>query len=76
MHWIIVAIPDCRPEYIEAFENMSNLATKSSVSGHKFKIHTPLIQMTKAEIILTGLDLGIDYGLTSSCYDPDKNGNP
>ena len=68
--------PDCRPEYIQAFENMSNLATKSSVSGHKFKIHTPLIQMTKAEIILTGLDLGIDYGLTSSCYDPDKNGNP
>jgi len=68
--------PDCRPEYIQAFENMSNLATKSSVSGQKFKIHTPLIKMTKAEIILTGLDLGIDYGLTSSCYDPDKNGNP
>lgn len=68
--------PDCRPEYIQAFENMSNLATKSSVSGHKFKIHTPLIQMTKAEIILTGLDLGIDYSMTSSCYDPEKNGNP
>ncbi len=68
--------PDCRPEYITAFEKMSNLATKASVSGFTFQIHTPLIQMTKAEIILAGSKLGIDYSLTSSCYDPSKNGNP
>ena len=68
--------PDCRPEYISAFEKMSNLATKASVEGATFQIHTPLIQMTKAEIILTGLKLGIDYSLTSSCYDPNKNGIP
>ena len=68
--------PDCRPEYISAFEKMSNLATKASIKGATFQIHTPLIQMTKAEIILTGLKLGIDYSLTSSCYDPNKNGIP
>ncbi len=68
--------PDCRPEYILAFEKMCNLATKASVTGSIFQIHTPLIQMTKAEIILTGLKLGIDYSLTFSCYDPSKKGNP
>ncbi len=68
--------PDCRTEYISAFERMSNLATKASVEGATFQIHTPLIQMTKAEIILAGLKLGIDYSLTSSCYDPNENGIP
>jgi len=68
--------PDCRPEYISAFEKMSNLATKASIKGATFQIHTPLIQMTKAEIILSGLKLGIDYSLTSSCYDPKKEGIP
>ncbi|MEW6212318.1 MAG: 7-cyano-7-deazaguanine synthase [Acidobacteriota bacterium] len=63
--------PDCRPEYIEAFELMANLATKAGVEGRlRLKIHTPLIRMTKAEIIKTGLRLGVDYSLTHSCYDP------
>src|ERR1700704_5875914 len=63
--------PDCRPEYIEAFERMANLATKAGVEGsQQLKIHTPLIGMTKAEIIKRGLGLGVDYALTSSCYDP------
>jgi 7-cyano-7-deazaguanine synthase len=63
--------PDCRPEYIKAFEGMANLATKVAVEGRlKFKIHTPLISMTKAEIIKKGAELGLDYGLTWSCYDP------
>jgi 7-cyano-7-deazaguanine synthase len=63
--------PDCRPEYISAFEAMANLATKAGVEGaSRFRIHTPLIQMSKAEIIRLGLDLGVDYGLTHSCYDP------
>ena len=67
--------PDCRPEFIEAFERMANLGTKSGVEGTgRFTIHTPLISMTKAEIIRTGLALGIDYRLTHSCYDPDANG--
>jgi len=67
--------PDCRPEYIAAFENMANLATKAAVEGAgRYTIHTPLIRMTKAEIIRTGLDLGIDYGKTHSCYDPDPDG--
>lgn len=61
--------PDCRPEYIAAFEAMANLATKSALETG-IKIHTPLISMTKAEIIKTGIDLGVDYSLTSSCYDP------
>lgn len=62
---------DCRPEYIEAFERMAALATKAGVEGRlKLKIHTPLIRMTKAEIIKTGLRLGVDYSLTHSCYDP------
>ena len=68
--------PDCRPEYIEAFQNMANLATKAGVEGQRLTIHTPLITMTKAEIIATGLGLRVDYGLTSSCYDPDPAGHP
>ena len=68
--------PDCRPEYISSFEKTANLATKAGVCGSSFKIHTPLIDMTKSEIIKVGLDLGIDYSLTSSCYDPDQEGNP
>lgn len=67
--------PDCRPEYIEAFETMANLATKAGVEGRlRLKIHTPLIAMTKAEIIRTGLRLGVDYSLTHSCYDPSPQG--
>ena len=68
--------PDCRPEYVAAFQNMANLATKAGVEGQQLSIHTPLITLTKAEIIATGLALGVDYGLTSSCYDPDDSGNP
>jgi 7-cyano-7-deazaguanine synthase len=67
--------PDCRPVYIEQFERLANLATKASVEGSlRFKIHTPLIHLTKAEIIRTGTSLGVDYGLTRSCYDPDPLG--
>jgi len=67
--------PDCRPEYIEAFEKMANLATKAGVEGRmRLKIQTPLIAMTKAEIIKTGLALGVDYSLTHSCYDPSADG--
>ena len=67
--------PDCRPEYIEAFERMANLATRAGVEGHtRLKIHTPLIAMTKAEIIRRGLALGVDYALTHSCYDPTPEG--
>jgi len=63
--------PDCRPEYITAFERMANLATKAGVEGRQqLKIHTPLIQLTKAGTIRRGLELGVDYGLTHSCYDP------
>ncbi|NEV61932.1 7-cyano-7-deazaguanine synthase QueC [Thiorhodococcus minor] len=69
--------PDCRPEYIAAFERMASLATAAGVEGRQsFKIHTPLIQLTKAEIIRQGLALGVDYGLTSSCYDPGADGRP
>jgi 7-cyano-7-deazaguanine synthase len=67
--------PDCRPEYIAAFEAMANLATKAGVEGTgRFRLHTPLIDMTKAEIIRTGVTLGVDYGLTHSCYDPGPEG--
>ena len=67
--------PDCRPEYIAAFETMANLATKAGVEGNGgFRIHTPLIGMTKAEIIAAGVALGVDYGLTHSCYDPAPSG--
>jgi 7-cyano-7-deazaguanine synthase len=69
--------PDCRPEYILAYETMANLATRAGVEGHQqLKIHTPLIRMTKAEIIAWGMRLDIDYGLTSSCYDPGADGRP
>jgi len=69
--------PDCRPEFIEAFETMANLATKAGVEGRQtLKIHTPLIAMTKAQIIARGIELGVDYGLTSSCYDPSEAGVP
>ena len=67
--------PDCRPEYIEAFEKMASLATKAGVEGRlRLKIHTPLIAMTKAKIIQAGLKLGVDYSLTHSCYDPGPQG--
>lgn len=67
--------PDCRPEFIEAFTRMANLATKAGVEGQaKFTIHTPLIHWTKAEIIRQGTRLGVDYGLTHTCYDPDPQG--
>ena len=68
--------PDCRPEFIESFERTANLATKAGVSGNQFKIHTPLIHLTKAEIIRKGIELGVDYGMTTSCYDPQENGDP
>ncbi len=67
--------PDCRPEYIAAFANMANLATKAGVEGHTLTVHTPLIDLPKTEIIKIGLDLGVDYGLTHSCYDPDPAGH-
>jgi 7-cyano-7-deazaguanine synthase len=66
--------PDCRPEYIAAFEQMANLATKAGVEGRRIRVHAPLITMTKAEIIQTGLRLGVNYGLTHSCYDPLPDG--
>jgi 7-cyano-7-deazaguanine synthase len=66
--------PDCRPEYLEAFERMAALATKAGVEGQPIRIHAPLIRMTKAEIIKKGIELGVDYGLTRSCYDPDPEG--
>jgi len=67
--------PDCRPEFVEAFERMANLATKAGVEGAtKLRIRTPLIKRTKAEIIRLGHDLGVDYSLTHSCYDPDSQG--
>ena len=69
--------PDFRPEFIEAFERMANLATKAGVEGcQKLKIHTPLIRLSKAEIIRRGIKLGVDYSITSSCYDPSTNGEP
>jgi 7-cyano-7-deazaguanine synthase len=68
--------PDCRPEYISAYQRMANLATKAGVEGRQnVTIHAPLINMTKAEIIQKGLELGVDYSLTHSCYDPDEVGN-
>lgn len=69
--------PDCRPAFIEAYERMANLATRAGVEGTaRITIHTPLIDMTKAQIIRTGLDLGVDYKLTISCYDPHRDGRP
>ena len=66
--------PDCRPEFIAAFEQMANLATRAGVEGHRCTIHAPLIRMSKAQIITTGTGLGVDYGQTLSCYNPDANG--
>jgi len=69
--------PDCRPEFIEAFERLANLATKAGVESRlNLKIHTPLISLSKSEIISKGLALGVNYGLTSSCYDPSPSGEP
>lgn len=69
--------PDCRPEFIRAFEQMANLATKAGVEGRQgLRIHTPLITLTKAQIIALGAELGVDFGLTHSCYDPSPNGQP
>jgi 7-cyano-7-deazaguanine synthase len=68
--------PDCRPEYIHAFEAMANLATKAAVEGQqRLRIHAPLSQLSKAQIIRRGLELGVDYGLTHSCYDPSPDGS-
>lgn len=66
--------PDCRPEYIAAFETLANLATRAGVEGHRLNIRTPLISMSKADIILEGLRLGVDYSLTVSCYQADPEG--
>ena len=66
--------PDCRPAFIEAFETTANLATRAGVEGQKISIHTPLIDLTKGEIIRTGMDLGVDYGLTVSCYQATEDG--
>ncbi len=67
--------PDCRPEYVAAFEKLANLATKAGVEGRlRFTIHAPLIRLTKAQIIRRGIELGVDYGMTHSCYDPDAEG--
>ena len=68
--------PDCRPEFIEAFERMASLATRAGVEGGRFRIQTPLISMTKAQIITRGIALGLDYSLTHSCYDPLPAGSP
>ena len=66
--------PDCRPKFIEAFEKLANLATKTAIEGSKIQIKAPLINLTKAEIIKRGSELGLDYSLTFSCYDPDQEG--
>ena len=68
--------PDCRPEFIAAFERLASLATARGVHGHSFRIHAPLINLTKADIIRRGVSLGLDYGLTHSCYDPGPAGTP
>jgi 7-cyano-7-deazaguanine synthase len=68
--------PDCRPAFIEAFESLANLATRAGVEGARFHVHTPLITLSKAEIITRGLQLNLDYSLTHSCYDPAASGRP
>jgi 7-cyano-7-deazaguanine synthase len=68
--------PDCRPEFIAAFEGLAGLATRAGVEGGHFRVHTPLISLGKADIIRRGLELGLDYGLTHSCYDPSPAGRP
>lgn len=67
--------PDCRPEFIAAFQNLANLATKRTVEGDSIEIHAPLIELTKVDIVKLGTRLGVDYSLTSSCYDPDEHGH-
>jgi len=68
--------PDCRPEFIAAFENVANLGTRAGVEAARFRVHTPLIAMSKADIVRRGAALGLDYGLTHSCYDPRPDGAP
>jgi 7-cyano-7-deazaguanine synthase len=68
--------PDCRGEFVEAFQTLANLATKAGVEGDPFTIHAPLLEMTKVDIIKRGHELGVDYSLTQSCYDPSDSGNP
>jgi 7-cyano-7-deazaguanine synthase len=68
--------PDCRPEFIAAFEHLASLATAKGVHGTRFRVHAPLQRLTKAEIIARGITLGVDYALTHSCYDPDAHGRP
>jgi 7-cyano-7-deazaguanine synthase len=68
--------PDCRPEFIAAFERLAELATKAGIEGARFRVHTPLLTLGKADIIRRGLELNLDYGLTHSCYDPSPSGQP
>jgi 7-cyano-7-deazaguanine synthase len=68
--------PDCRPEFIRAFERLADLATRAGVEGGRFRVHTPLLALGKADIIRRGVELGLDYGLTHSCYDPSRAGRP
>ena len=68
--------PDCRPEFVRAFEALAGVATRAGVEGARFRVHTPLIQLSKADIIRRGIELGLDYGLTHSCYDPAPSGGP
>jgi len=68
--------PDCRPEFISAFERVADLATRAGVEGGRFRVHTPLLAMGKADIVRQGVALGLDYGLTHSCYDPKPDGKP
>ena len=68
--------PDCRPEFVRAFEALANVATRAGVEGAGFRVHTPLIAMSKADIVRRGVELGLDYGLTHSCYDPTAEGRP
>ena len=68
--------PDCRPEYLEAFERLASLATKAGVEGARFRVHAPLLRLRKADIVRAGVELGLDYGLTHSCYDPAPDGRP
>lgn len=68
--------PDCRPEFLEAFEKLAQVATKAGVDGQRIRIHAPLLHLTKPEIIARGMELGVDYGMTHSCYDPVVDGKP
>ncbi|MFB3853214.1 MAG: 7-cyano-7-deazaguanine synthase QueC [Vicinamibacterales bacterium] len=68
--------PDCRPEYLAAFEHLASLATRAGVEGTRYRIHAPLLRLSKAEIVRRGISLGLDYGLTHSCYDPGRDGRP